>query len=166
MCRNRFNASSVSNLREKLSRNAEQSFPYNAMIPVGPQLVLPWNGSLIKQLPKRLDKIGTLLDGMQLKKNSPQTEAALLSDLTLMPSPGEQFSLTIACLDQLLNEVDSTIFAQVRFDMCAPKAHFSVRTCFLKARTAELKKNKTICFVFLLSALSPPPPPNDCQTWF
>ena len=113
VCRNRFNASLVLDLRKK-SKKTKTSSLYNVILPVGRQLFLPWNGSITKQLPKRLDKIGTLTDGKTLEKESPQEEAAILSDLTLTPSPGEQFSLTIICLDQLLNKVDTTIYAQVR----------------------------------------------------
>ena len=39
--------------------------------------------------------------------------ATMLADLTLMPSPGEQFWLQLNCLDGVLNKVDGEIALKV-----------------------------------------------------
>ena len=39
--------------------------------------------------------------------------AAVMAHLVLLPSPGERFWLVFQCLDQVLNEVPSTMLAKV-----------------------------------------------------
>ena len=86
--------------------------------PLEKHLFLPWNGSLatipsswgeILEANRKLftDSRSLLSDDLVYSK------AASMAEWTLMPAPGEQFWIDIQCVDQLLNKVETAVFAKV-----------------------------------------------------
>ena len=85
------------------------------------QLFLPWNGTLksLQKVEEEDEKNGQFSDPMLKGRyhvlNEPyDVTAAKMAHLVLLPSPGERFWLVIRCLDDVLNEVQSSVFAEVR----------------------------------------------------
>ena len=102
------------------------------------QLHWPWNGSYIFapsvwQQSEPLDLLSANLPNSS--SNFTRMATGVLSDIILMPAPGEEFSLNILCLDQLLNKVPTTAFIQVR--KYAPFFLWVVHLCFFLSRKNE-----------------------------
>ena len=87
--------------------------------PLARHLFLPWNGSLTT-IPSRVAELTSssspgirIHTGFDEEQPIETLEAPVMADLTLMPAPGERFWIDVQCLDQLLGEVQTAVFAKV-----------------------------------------------------
>ena len=78
----------------------------------GAVVMLPWNGTMLSFQRRNLlwARNPSTLDDPQDELSQ---KAATVLEVTLFPSPGEQFSLKVSCYDEIFNQVKTTIFAQV-----------------------------------------------------
>ena len=93
-------------------------FESKGVPPLEKHLFLPWNGSLAtipSSWAEVLEAKRKLSPGSRslLSDVLVYSKAASMAELTLMPAPGEQFWIDIQCVDQLLNKVETAVFAKV-----------------------------------------------------
>ena len=99
----------MNHLHQRLLNYTSDNF-YTGELPKAQQLYLPWNWKVRGISNRDPTMVKYRFIGFQTKLKRLARPAA---DVTLMPSPGEEFSLTIRCMDGFLNTIDQKLSVQV-----------------------------------------------------
>ena len=108
----------VNNFHEVFMNNTMLYNMYGGLIPSGRSLYLPWNesqasiprnGVVYQERPGFLPHV---IDELNITRNF-RIHAGLMSSVTLMPSPGEQFWLKINCFNNRLKRMKAKLSIQV-----------------------------------------------------